>query len=169
TTQRTLEIAARMKQYDIVPEMSFVLGNPPDPEADILQTLEFIRKVKQINPRTEIILYMYTPVPLAGELYDQAKATGFAFPETLEEWISPSWQEFSQRRSTHMPWVQDPLRQQVHDFERVINAYYPPTTNPMVYGRWRWLLKAASAWRYHLRFYSHPLELRALHKFLRYQ
>src|SRR4029079_16994121 len=66
TTQRTLEIAARMTQYDIVPEMSFVVGNPPDPEADVLQTLEFIRQVKRVNPRTEIILYMYTPVPLAG-------------------------------------------------------------------------------------------------------
>ncbi|RIK43557.1 MAG: B12-binding domain-containing radical SAM protein [Chloroflexi bacterium] len=169
STQATLEIAARMKQYDIVPEMSFVLGNPPDPEADVHQTLEFIRKVKRINPSTEIILYMYTPVPLAGELYEQARATGFAFPETLAEWLSPSWQEFSQRRSSHLPWVHDPLRKQVHDFERVINAYYPTATNPTLGSRWRWLLKTASAWRYHLRFYSYPLELRALHKFLRYQ
>ena len=44
-------------------------------------------------------MYMYTPVPLAGELYEQAKAEGFQFPETLEEWINPDWQEFSQRRS----------------------------------------------------------------------
>jgi hypothetical protein len=108
-------------------------------------------------------------VPLAGELYEQAKATGFAFPETVEEWISPAWQEFSQRRSTHLPWLRDPLRQHVHDFERVINAYYPTATNPTLDSRWRWLLKAASAWRYHLRFYSHPLELRVLHKFLHYQ
>jgi anaerobic magnesium-protoporphyrin IX monomethyl ester cyclase len=169
STERTLEIAARMQQYDIVPEMSFVLGNPPDPEGDVDQTIEFIRQVKRINPRTEIILYMYTPVPLAGELYEEARATGFAFPETLEEWINPAWQEFSQRRSAHLPWVQDSLRKQVQDFERVINAYYPTATDPRLGGRWRWLLKSASAWRYHLRFYSYPWELRALHKFLRYQ
>ena len=36
--------------------------------------IEFIRKVKQVNPRTEIILYMYTPVPLSGVLYEQARA-----------------------------------------------------------------------------------------------
>ena len=61
-------------RYGIIPEFSFVLGNPPDPEADVHQTLEFIRKVKRVNSSTEIIMYVYTPVPLAGELYDQAQA-----------------------------------------------------------------------------------------------
>jgi radical SAM superfamily enzyme YgiQ (UPF0313 family) len=169
STEKTLEIARKMASYGIVPEMSFVLGNPPDPETDVRQTMEFIRKVKRINPATEIILYMYTPVPLAGELYEQAKADGFTFPETLDEWISPEWQEFSQRRSTTMPWVKDPLRQQVRDFERVLNAYYPTATDIKLQGSWRWILKGISSWRYHLRYYSHPLELKALHKVLSYQ
>ncbi len=166
---KTLEIAAKMARYGIVPEMSFVLGNPPDPEGDVRQTLAFIRQVKRINPQTEIILYMYTPVPLAGELYEQAKAEGFHFPETLEQWISPEWRDFSQRRSAALPWVQDPLRRRLHDFERVLNAYYPTATNPSLTGPRRALLRAASAWRYHLGVYSHPLELRALHKVMAYQ
>ena len=29
----TLELAARMKTHGVVPEFSFVVGNPPDPEA----------------------------------------------------------------------------------------------------------------------------------------
>jgi hypothetical protein len=169
STEKTLEIADKMARYNIVPEFSFVMGNPPDPVGDVRETIEFIRRVKRVNPRSEIILYMYTPVPLAGELYEQAKADGFKFPETLEEWINPSWQEFSQRRSSTMPWLNDPLRQQVHDFERVLNAYYPTATDAKLQGGARWLLKALSGWRYHLRFYSNPLELRALHKFLAYQ
>ena len=169
STAKTLEIAAKMARYSIVPEMSFVLGNPPDPEADVRQTMAFIRRVKRANPATEIILYMYTPVPLAGELYEQAKAEGFQFPETLEQWISPEWRDFSQRRSATMPWVQDPLRRRLHDFERVLNAYYPTATNPGLTGARRALLKAASAWRYHLGVYAHPLELRALHKVMAYQ
>ncbi|MGN6675344.1 MAG: B12-binding domain-containing radical SAM protein [Thermomicrobiales bacterium] len=169
STEKTLAIAARMAAYGIVPEFSFVLGNPPDPEADAHNTMEFIRKVKRVNPRAEIILYMYTPVPLAGELFDQAKANGFQFPETLEEWISPTWQEFAQRRNNHVPWLHDPLRREVHDFERVLNAYYPTSTDPKLRGAWRWALKAASGWRYHLRAYRYPLELRALHKVIAYQ
>jgi len=169
STQKTLEIAAKMQQYGIVPEMSFVLGNPPEPDRDVAQSIEFIRKVKRVNPATEIILYMYTPVPLAGELYEQAKAEGFAFPETLEAWISPEWAEFSQRRSTHLPWLHDPVRRQLRDFQWVLNAYYPTQTDVTMSKFKRSTLRALSAWRYHLRVYAYPIELRAAHKFLSYQ
>ncbi|MFW6184349.1 MAG: B12-binding domain-containing radical SAM protein [Chloroflexota bacterium] len=169
STAKTLEIARKMAHYNIVPEMSFVLGNPPDPEADVAQTMSFIRRVKQVNPATEVILYMYTPVPLSGELYEQAKASGFAFPETLEGWISKEWRDFSQRRSSAMPWLKDPLRRRVRNFERVLNAYYPTATDPGLGGGWRRLLRAVSAWRYHLGIYDFPLELRALHRLIHYQ
>ncbi|CAN5210194.1 hypothetical protein BH23CHL1_BH23CHL1_01700 [soil metagenome] len=169
STEKTLEIARKMKHYGVVPEFSFVLGNPPDPEADVHGTMEFIRKVKRVNPDVEIILYMYTPVPLAGELYDQAKARGFKFPETLEAWIDPEWQDFLQRRSAQVPWMEDPLRREIQNFERVLNAYYPTSTDPKLTGVWRLVLKAASAGRYHLRLYGNPIELRALHKVLAYQ
>ncbi len=169
STEKTLAIAAKSEAYGIVPEFSFVLGNPPDPEGDTRATIEFIRKVKRVNPAAEIILYMYTPVPLAGELYEQAKASGFRFPETLEEWISPTWQEFAQRRSATMPWLEDPLRRRVHDFERVLNAYYPTVTDVRLRGPWRLVLKALAGWRYHLRFHRFPFELAALHRLVAYQ
>ena len=59
----TLELAQRMKSYGVVPEFSFVLGAPPDPIGDMEKTFEFIRKIKRINPATEVILYTYTPGP----------------------------------------------------------------------------------------------------------
>jgi radical SAM superfamily enzyme YgiQ (UPF0313 family) len=166
---KTLAMALLMKQYDIIPEFSFVMGNPPDPEEDARQTMEFIRQVKQVNPAAEIIMYLYTPVPLAGDLYDNAQADGFAFPETLAEWVSPEWLNFSQRRSTTMPWIKQPLQSQLHDFERVLNAYYPTTTHTKLTKGWRAVLKMASAWRYYGRIYRYPLELRALHKLIAYQ
>lgn len=169
STAKTLEIAAKMRRYGIIPEFSFVLGNPPNPEDDARVTLDFIRKLKRVNPASEIIFYLYTPVPLSGELYERARAEGFRFPETLDAWISPTWLEFSQRRNNHVPWIADPLRRKVHDFERVLNAYYPTTTDSRLQGWTRLVLKAASAWRYQLRFYQHPVELRALQRVLAYQ
>jgi phage gp46-like protein len=169
SAQKTLEIAAKMQQYGLVPEMSFVLGNPPEPDRDVYDTLDFIRQIKRVNPATEIILYMYTPVPLAGELYEQAKAEGFAFPATLDEWISPAWREFAQRRSAHLPWLSDPLRRKLRDFQWVLNAYYPTQTDVTMSPLKRATLRALSAWRYHLRLYAYPIELRAAHKFLSYQ
>ncbi|MDX1436133.1 MAG: radical SAM protein [Anaerolineales bacterium] len=167
--EKTLAIAERMKAYNIIPEMSFVLGNPPDPEKDARQTIGFIRKVKQINPATEIIMYMYTPVPLAGELYERARAAGFNFPETLDGWISPEWLEFSQRRSVHVPWMKDPIRRQIQDFQWVLNAFFPTTTDIHMRKWKRLLLRGAAAWRYHTGLYRNPLELKALHRIASYQ
>ena len=169
STDKTLAIAELMRKYGIIPEFSFVLGNPPDPEADVRGTIAFIKKLKKVNPQSEIIMYMYTPVPLAGELYDQARAQGFAFPDTLEGWCEPAWEEFSQRRSTTMPWVRDSLRGHVRNFERVLNAYYPTSTNPGLRGLKSFVLRGAGSWRWASGCYAYPLELRALQRLFAYQ
>ena len=169
STDATLEMAELTRRHGIIPEFSFVLGSPPDPEADVEGTIAFIKKVKKVNPASEIIMYMYTPVPLAGELYETAKAEGFAFPDTLEGWCDPAWEEFSQRRSTAMPWVTDRLRRRVRNFERVLNAFYPTSTNPGLRGVRCAVLRAAGGWRWATGLYAYPLELRALHRFFAYQ
>lgn len=169
SAEKTLEIAATMRRWGIVPEMSFVLGNPPDPEADARSTMEFIRRVKRVNPATEVILYLYTPVPLSGTLFDEAKARGFAFPETLEGWIDPTWQDVVQRRSSRLPWIGDPLHRQVRNFERVLNAYYPTVTDFRLDGLKRGLLKLFGTVRYRLRLYDFPIELRVLQRLFAYQ
>lgn len=166
---KTLAMARRMREWSIVPEFSFVVGNPPEPEADVRETLAFIREVKRVNPAAEIVIYLYTPVPLGGDLYDEARAEGFAFPESLEEWVSPAWSDFSQRRSGTLPWLGQSLHGQIRDFERVLNAYYPTSTDARLRGSRRRLLRAASAWRYHTGFYRFPLELRALQRLVSYQ
>jgi pyruvate-formate lyase-activating enzyme len=169
SSQLTLELAARMRRYGIVPEFSFVLGCPPDPEKDVDRTFAFIRKLKTINPSTEIVLYTYTPVPMDGSLYAAAQHAGFAFPRTLEEWATPEWQQLSMRRGDNIPWVDHGVRRRVRNFERVINAFYPTVTDPRLTGLNRVVLKAASAWRYALQWYGAPYELRALHRLMQYQ
>lgn len=172
STQLTLELAAKMKQYGIIPEYSFVLGNPPEPEKDIEITFNFIRKLKQINPATELILYTYTPVPMdagGGNLYENAVAAGFKFPTTLDEWVQPPWDEFALRRRPKTPWLDNGIYNKVRNFERVINAYYPTTTDMKLTGLRRSVLKTVGGWRYHLKFYEYPLELRALQKVFAYQ
>ncbi len=167
--EKTFAIAGKMRSCGIIPEFSFIIGNPPDPETDIAETLEFIREVKKANPKSEIILYLYTPVPLAGSLYEEAKKSGFGFPQTLEEWISPAWREFSLRRSGGLPWINASQLTRLRNFERVLNAYYPTSTDVRLKGFRRTILRAAGAWRYHLRFYRLPLELRALQRWFAYQ
>jgi radical SAM superfamily enzyme YgiQ (UPF0313 family) len=169
-TAQTLAIVERMKHYDIVPELSFVMGNPPDPIADIEATIDFIRRVKHINPATELILYLYTPVPQEGSLFlEEAYKLGFRFPETLDEWAGEDWAEKSLRRNPGTPWSSDPIRRKVRDFETVINAYYPTVTDIRLQGTMRRLLQTLSGWRYQLRWYSYPYELKALQRVLHYR
>jgi anaerobic magnesium-protoporphyrin IX monomethyl ester cyclase len=165
----TLELAHRMRKYGVIPEFSFVLGSPPDPERDVAQTFSFIRQLKTINPATEIVLYTYTPVPQEGQLYTAAQDAGFRFPETLDDWAKPEWQQLSMRRGDGIPWIDQTVRRRVRNFERVINAFYPTVTDPRLTGWRRAVLKAVSAWRYRLQWYDAPYELRALHRLVRYQ
>ena len=169
SADQTLELAARMQSYGIVPEFSFVVGNPPDPAADLAQTLSFIRCVKQVNPATEIILYVYSPVPMAGSFYEAAQSHGFAFPDTLDGWVSDRWQAFALRRDPSTPWSHGDVRKRVRDFESVLNAYYPTVTDTRLTPGRRRLLKAAAAWRYKTESYSRPLELNFLQRAFRYQ
>ncbi len=169
TPEKTLEMAAVAGEHGVVPEFSFVVGSPPEPEADVRRTLKFVRKLKRINSRSEIILYNYSPVPLAGELYGLAEAEGFAFPDSLDGWVSPRWAEFSQRRGAGLPWLGERLRARVRNFERVLNAYYPTSTDTRLTALARGMLRAASAWRYNLEFYGFPFELKALQKVIHYQ
>ena len=61
--EHTLEAARRCKHYGVIPEFSFILGGPSDPEGETEKTFEFIRRLKTVNPRAEIILYFYSPTP----------------------------------------------------------------------------------------------------------
>ncbi len=169
STDQTLRIAARMRRFGIVPEMSFVLGNPPDPDADVASSLRFIRRLKAVNPDTEVILYLYTPVPLAGSLFEEAKASGFRFPQTLDEWADADWVDFAQHRNADLPWLTPGVKQRVADFQRVLHATFPTITDPRLRGLKRLALRAAGGWRYKLRFYRNPVELRLLHRLFPYQ
>jgi hypothetical protein len=169
TASATIELARRMKSFGIVPEFSFVLGNPPEPMQDIDATISFIRRIKEVNPATETILYIYTPVPMEGTLYEEARALGFKFPDTLAEWVSGDWRNFSLRRDPNTPWLNPEIKRKVRDFERVLNAYYPTVTDSKLTGLKRAALRSLGAWRYQTQFYSFPLELRAFHKLFQYQ
>lgn len=169
SAELTLELARRTKSYGIVPEFSFVVGNPPDPENDTAETFSFIRRLKIVNPETEIILYVYTPVAVDGSLYVDARAAGFEFPTTLDEWVSGSWKEFALRRDPRTPWLKADVKSRVRNFERVLNAYYPTVTDTSLTGFKKRALRLLGAWRYNLRIYAYPLELSAFHHLFRYQ
>ena len=166
TVDLGLEIAKRMKSYGIIPEMSFVVGCPPDPDEDIDRTLLFIRRVKQVNETAEIILYPYAPVPVEGQLLREARTFGFEFPATLDEWAERKWIEFSERTTADLPWISAKTQRKIGDFQRVLHAAYPTCTDPKMVGARRAVLRMAGLWRYKLQWYRNPIELKVLNRLL---
>ena len=123
-----------------------------------------------MNPASELVLYIYTPVPQEGSiLMEEATRLGFRFPETLDEWASPEWAKFAMRRDPGTPWFKDDVRRRVRNFEAVINAYYPTVTDIRLQGQWRRLLQTLSGWRYRFEFYDWPYELKTLQRFIHYR
>jgi anaerobic magnesium-protoporphyrin IX monomethyl ester cyclase len=175
TAKQIREFAARMKKFDIIPEYSFVLGLPGKSEeevnAQIDRDIKFILEVKNINPQTEIIIYIYAPVPTEGsELYESVKNTGFSFPKKLDDWLHPQWENFDLRRNPLTPWLKPYMIDKIRGFETVLNAYYPTISDFKLTEPQRKIMRALSHFRYKLSFFQYPYELKLLQKFwLRYR
>lgn len=157
--EQTLELAKRLREYNIVPEFSFVVGNPQDPERDVRENLEFIRKIKRLNPASEIILQHYIPTPQRETMYGEVDDK-IEFPRTPEEWATERWLSFTTRVEPNSPWLTPGLKARIDDFETVISARWPTTQDFSMPGWGRGLLKSLAAWRYALGIYSSPVELR---------
>lgn len=124
TIEQTRALAARMRAYGIVPEYSFVLGDPDDPEDDIATTLAFIRELKGINPDLEVILYFYTPTPQRRGTYGNVDSVS-PTPATLEEWLEPEWVDWMTHENPRLPWLPPALKAKVEGFETVLASRFP--------------------------------------------
>ena len=175
TGEQIKEFADRLNRFGIIPEYSFVLGFPASNEQEVMQQIDaeiqFIKEIKSINPNTEIIIYLYSPVPTEGsELYQKILDAGFTFPQHLEDWLSPSWENFDLRKNPLTPWLTPKMVDKVKNFETVINARFPTATDPKVTSFQRKVMGKIASLRYNANIFSHPYELKVLQKFwLRYR
>jgi anaerobic magnesium-protoporphyrin IX monomethyl ester cyclase len=165
TTDQTLELAARIRKFGIIPEFSFVVGNPEDPARDTRETIAFVRKIKRLNPAAEIIVQHYIPTPHPDGMYGGIDAE-IRFPTTPDEWASERWYNFTVRQDPHLPWLPRSVKRRIDNFELVVNSRWP-TVQDIHVPRWgRTLLKSLSSWRYASGIYTAPLELRWAQQFL---
>lgn len=165
TTQQTLDLAGRIKRFGIIPEFSFVIGNPKDPERDTNETLAFIRKIKRLNPDSEIIIYHYTPTPQRETMYGEIDGQ-IEFPTTPDEWATKRWMDFTLRIDPATPWLKRRTKALIDNFETVVSSRWP-TVQDIRAPRWsRSMLKTLSSWRYAARIYANPVELKWANQFI---
>ena len=174
TGEQILRFAERMKKHEIIPEYSFVLGTPaPSPE-EVMQQIDFdihfIKQVKAINPKTEIIIYTYSPVPTEGsQLYNEVLTAGFEYPKKLEDWITPRWENFDLRKNPLTPWLTPEMIDKIRNFETVLNGYYPTVSDIRLGNVKRKLMRMVAGIRYKINFYDYPYEIKLLQRLWKYR
>src|SRR5579862_1887338 len=174
TGDQITKFAERLKQFDIIPEYSFVLGTPAPTEKEVMEQIDFdinfIKKIKHINPKTEIVLYTYSPVPTEGSaLYEEVLAKGFSFPKKLEDWINPEWENFDLRKNPLTPWLTPEMIDKIRNFETVLNGYYPTVSDIRLNALKRKLMRFAAGIRYKINFYDYPYEIKLLQRLWKYR
>jgi radical SAM superfamily enzyme YgiQ (UPF0313 family) len=175
-TDQTLEAVELCRSHGVTPELSFMLAPPQDPEGETERTFEFIRHIKRIHPGTEIMLYVYAPLPPApggknlpversvSDLRDSAGAR-LVFPTTADEWAERQWLTYWCHTDT--PWLTPRLRNRIRDFTTVLGCRFPTVTDIRSPSWGKSALSTLAAWRYRLRRYERPWELDFSKKFIR--
>ncbi len=147
TTAQTLEVAAKTREHGIIPEFSFVFGDPEEPEREIDNTLRFIRRLKGVNPQMEVITYFYTPTPQRSATYGDVDPLS-GTPGDLEEWIRPEWVNWMTHEDPDVPWLDRRLKARVEDFELVLKSRFPSVNDrkTRLWGRELGKLLAKQRW-----------------------
>jgi anaerobic magnesium-protoporphyrin IX monomethyl ester cyclase len=176
---QTIDVVEKCRAHGVVPELSFMLAPPEDPEGETEQTFKFIRQIKRIHPATEIMLYIYTPLPPsphnsgtahakvlrnAAQLRDAA-GHAIEFPTTAEGWSQPEWVAYWSH--TDAPWLSDRLRRRIQDFTTVLGCRFPTITDIRSPRLAKRALRAISSWRYRFERYDRPWELNLSRQFVR--
>ncbi|HEX7813541.1 B12-binding domain-containing radical SAM protein [Dyella sp.] len=173
---QTLEVAELCRRNGVIPELSFMVAPPVNTVQETEHTFEFIRELKRINPASEIIVYIYTPLPESSKHEkDRGKRASMplldlhgepvVFPASPEEWMQPQWVDYACHADA--PWLTDDLRQHIRDFVTVLRCRFP-TVQDLRSPPWaKRSLSAIAAWRYRHRRYDRPWELNLANRLVR--
>ena len=165
-SDQTLAVVEKCRGQGVVPELSFMLAPPEDPEGETEKTFEFIRLIKRLHPATEIMLYIYTPLP-SSRLMQLRDHDGrpVEFPTTADEWARPEWVDYWCHQDA--PWLGERLRRRILDFTTVLGCRFPTVTDIRSPSWAKSTLSALASWRYRYQKYHRPWELDVSKKLVR--
>jgi radical SAM superfamily enzyme YgiQ (UPF0313 family) len=175
-TDQTLAAVETCRSHGVIPELSFMLAPPQDPEAETEKTFEFIRQIKRVHPATEVMIYIYTPLPqrpdsknsqavrMEREMRD-CEGKPVVFPQTADEWAEPKWLAYWCHQDA--PWLSARLRRRIVDFTTVLGCRFPTVMDIRASSWGKSALRALASWRYRFQRYDDPWELRVSRKLIR--
>jgi len=175
-SDQTLAAIEQCRSHGVIPELSFMLAPPQDPEGETERTFEFIRMIKRLHPVTEVMIYIYAPLPLRSDNTNAAAARVASslrdldgrpveFPRSADGWAEEHWLSYWCHRDA--PWLTERLRRRILDFTTVLGCRFP-TIMDIRASRWgKSALRGLASWRYRYQRYDNPWELRVSRKLIR--
>jgi len=80
-----IKCAEIMSNYDIIMASGVIFGTPGEDVEDIKLTIDYIKRIKEINPNFRISTTFYMPLPCTV-MTDMAKKYGYKEPTSLKEY-----------------------------------------------------------------------------------
>jgi radical SAM superfamily enzyme YgiQ (UPF0313 family) len=175
-SDQTLAAIEQCRSHGVTPELSFMLAPPQDPEGETERTFEFIRTIKRLHPPTEVMIYIYTPLPLRRDNNNAAAARAAAalrdragrpvvFPRSADGWAEPEWLGYWCHKDA--PWLSQRLRRRIVDFTTVLGCRFPTIMDVRASPWGKRALRHLASWRYQYQRYDNPWELRVSRKIIR--
>jgi len=176
SSDQTLAAIEQCRGHGVIPELSFMLAPPQDPEGETERTFDFIRLIKRLHPATEVMIYIYTPLPLRRDNTNAAAARMAAtlrdasgepvvFPASADEWAEPQWIRYWCHKDA--PWLSERLRRRIVDFTTVLGCRFPTVMDVRAPTWGKAALRGLAGWRYRYERYGNPWELRVSRKLIR--
>jgi anaerobic magnesium-protoporphyrin IX monomethyl ester cyclase len=175
-SDQTLAAVETCRAHGVIPELSFMLAPPQDPEGETERTFEFIRTIKRVHPATEVMIYIYTPLPQRHDSKNTAavrmerqmrdcEGRPVVFPRTADDWADPRWLAYWCHQDA--PWLSARLRRRIVDFTTVLGCRFPTIMDIRASAWGKSALRALASWRYRFQRYDDPWELRVSRKLIR--
>ncbi len=138
-TDQTLEAVEICRANGVIPELSFMLAPPQDPEGETERTFEFIRHIKRVHPQTENhALHLCARCRRHPGVRIPRLSARSAPCVTL---MVSRWYFRTRQKSGHgdewvtywchtdTPWLTPRLRARIRDFTTVLGCRFPTITD----------------------------------------
>jgi len=103
TVAQIIAINQRLKDLNIIPSYTFMVGYPTETLGEVKETISLILRLIREYPQIIKKLHIYTPLP-GTELFDLSIKCGLILPQKLKDWIRFNY------RTINLPWLPKEMR-----------------------------------------------------------
>jgi radical SAM superfamily enzyme YgiQ (UPF0313 family) len=114
-----IQSAVICRNYDIEFYVSFMFATPYETLDDIWDNMKLMRKLREVNPNTQVQNCIYVPLP-DTPMFDQAVECEYIPPKKLEEWINLRISSRFEERDD-ITWIQSDV---LNEYARIYNSEF---------------------------------------------